>query len=89
MTANAPFNKIKKLLFPKKASPAPPKAASAGIKLVSKENPAFNRALDEVLTRHIPFNDMSEEYTFRAGFGEGFNAGLQYAKSLLDSITKQ
>lgn len=89
MTTNAPFNKIKKLLFPKKASPAPPKATSPGIKLVSKENPEFNRALDEALNRHSPFDDLSEEYTFQAGFGEGFNAGLKYATSLLEIITKQ
>lgn len=89
MTANAPFNKIKKLLFPKKASPAPPKATSPGIKLVSKENPEFNRALDEAMNRHSPFDDLSEEYTFQTGFGEGFNAGLQYAKSILDSMTEQ
>lgn len=89
MTTNAPFNKIKTLLFQKKASPAPPKAPSPGIKLVSKENPEFNRALDEALHRHLPFDDLSEEYTFQAGFGEGFNAGLKYAKSILDSMTKQ
>lgn len=89
MTTNAPFNKIKKLFFPKKASPAPPKATSPGIKLVSKENPEFNRALDEALHRHLPFDDLSEEYTFQAGFGEGFNAGLRYATSLLENITKQ
>lgn len=89
MTTNAPFNKIKKLLFPKKASPAPPKAPSTGIKIVSKENPEFNRALDEALNRHSPFDDLSEEYTFKAGFGEGFNACLQYAQSILDSMTKQ
>ena len=89
MTTNAPFNKIKKLLFPKKASPAPPKAPSPSIKLVSKENPEFNRALDEALNRHSPFDDLSEEYTFQAGFGEGFNAGLQYATSLLERITKE
>jgi len=89
MTTSAPFNKIKKLLFPKKASPAPPRATSPGIKLVSKENPEFNRALDEAIHRRLPFDDLSEEYTFQAGFGEGFNAGLQYATCLLESITKQ
>ena len=89
MTTNAPFSKIKKLLLPKKASPAPPKATSPGIKLVSTENPEFNRALDEALNRHSPFDDLSEEYTFQAGFGEGFNAGLQYAKSLLESMAKE
>lgn len=93
MTTNAPFNKIKKLLFPKKASPAPPKATSSGIELVSNENPVFNRALGEALHRHLPFDDLGEEYTFKAGFGEGFNAGfnagIKYAKSILDSMTKQ
>ena len=56
---------------------------------MSKENPEFNRALDEALGRYSPFDDLSEEYTFQAGFGEGFNAGLQYATSLLESIAKQ
>ena len=78
MRKSTPFSKIKKLLLPKKAPPGPPKATSPG-----------NRALDEALHRHLPFDDLSEEYTFQAGFGEGFNAGLRYATSLLESITKQ
>ena len=90
MTTNSPFNKIKKLLFPKKASPAhPPKETYSGIKLVSTDNPEFNRALDEALHQYLPFDDLGEEYTFQAGFGEGFNAGLKYAKSILDSMAKQ
>ena len=90
MTTNAPFSIIKKIRLPKKASPAPPpKAPSPGIKPVPKESTEFNRALDEALNRHSSFDDLSEEYTFKAGFGEGFNAGIQYAKSLLDSITKE
>lgn len=89
MRKSTPFRKIKKLLLPKKAPPGPPKETSPGIKFVSKENPEFNRALDEALHRHLPFDDLSEEYTFQAGFGEGFNAGLKYATSLLESITKQ
>jgi hypothetical protein len=91
MRKSTPFSKIKKLLLPKKAPPGPPKATSPGIKLVSKDNPEFNRALDEALHRNLPFDDIGEEYTFKAGFGEGFNAGfnagLKYAKSILDSIT--
>lgn len=82
MTTIAPLKKIAGLLLPKKASPAHPGESPFGDhKKIKRE---LNRATADAVSRNQPFDDITDEWAFKHGFHEGFNAGMKYAIQLLN-----